>query len=190
MTHVGKLVHDTLYGLQKDVMKVAVLALASIVYRALKDGLGSGIHPALLRGGPAGMVVVGIIVLQLLVWQQPQGTQASKAVVDIGADGDMCARETSSTGPLHHVRGNPLGVALTLLTLFAIDRLDLFVGLERLALRHVRQFSEIAGPALVRVLTLARPKPPSLSRAPLWVRLLRWGLPPALIAKLCALKSK
>ena len=174
---VPKLLKDTIYGIQKDVAKVALLALASIAYRALKDS-AVAYRSLLLRGGPAGLVLLLIFGSVLL------NVVGSGRQDELG--GPMIEyKEPSSSNPLQFIRNHPLGIGVTLLTVFAIDRLDLLVKLERIAVRSATNFIEIAAPALHKKLVLGRPKRPvSTPRHPVWLRTLRWLLPSAVIVPL------
>lgn len=170
---VAKLFTDTVYGIQKDVLKVALLALASVVYRALKDNVHSDLRSIVLQGGPAGLVLVAITGYMLVILNSPQHNELSDA-----------RAAASSPSPLEYVRTHPLAIGVTVATVFAIDRYNLLVGLERLAIREARHFLDIAGPALHRVLTLARPKAPVNPQPPLWLRTVRWLVPSAATAQL------
>jgi hypothetical protein len=109
---VEKLVSDTVYGIQKDVTKVVLLAGASMAYRAIKDGLKSG---ALLRGGPLAMVALACAAAW---WLHESQTIAVPAL----------RRAT----PVAYLRSRPLGVSAMLFAVFAIDRLNLLVGVQQL----------------------------------------------------------
>ena len=177
MDAVGKLVYDTLYNIEKDVMKVLLLAAASVAYRALRDtarsSLATGLRPVILRGSPAALMLTFIGVFSLLkLYNRPTE--------------QLDADEVSApvpTSPLEYLRAHPTSVFLALLTCFAIDRSNLLVGLERVALAHASSIVELAGPAVKKVLTLGRPAPaPPVT--PGWRRPLQWALPSALIWQL------
>ena len=180
LASVKKLFSDTIYAIQKDVAKVAILALASVLYRALRDSVHSDVRSLVLRGGPAGLVLAGIFVYMLVIFSADQG----------GTSPTPTQPPDSSPSPFQYLRSHPLAISVTLLTVFAIDRYNLLVGLERLAIREARHFVEIAGPAVHRVLTLARPKPGAEPRTHALRRVIRWLLPPAATAQMVHIFSQ
>jgi len=147
---VGKLVKDTIYGLQKDVMKVAILAIAAQLYRAANAGSARRV-PLLHRAWP--QTGIALIVL------------AALGALRIMTRTDESGATLKSASPGTQVRAfQPLSIAGLLLAVFFIDRLDLFVGLQRVLAGQLSRFSDLVRPGLLKVLPFLRSTPPPPTR--------------------------
>jgi hypothetical protein len=155
---VDKLFSDTVYGIQKDVLKVALLAAASMVYGAAKDGR---LHTLLT---PMGLLIAGAFV-------------AARAQRSRQPDGD------DATMPLPGVAGDLLSnryvsAALVLATVVVIDYLDL----NRQLAHQMRQFLGIVAPRLKAMLHTGKPvAQPPRGGLRLWAP---WLIPSAIVGRI------
>jgi hypothetical protein len=137
---VSKLLTDTVYGIQKDVVKVALLAAASMVYGAVKDGRA---YALIARGGaPVAVLAIGAAFVAAHLLRREHRAGYDRAAAD--------AQLVGSPGLLG---ANHIALGLTLVAVFFIDQLNL----NRWLATHLRQWLSIVLPALRRMLTIGRP---------------------------------
>ena len=173
-TSFGKLLSDTLHAIQKDVLKIAILAIASLTYRAVKDVLKSTeVRQALMRGQPVFLVL-------LLVAAALRAKRHNDDELPVG--------EARSQSPIGYVKAHPLGISATLLSVVVIDRLEMFSAIGRVLTR----FGAIAGPRLYNFFLLGASRT-APRVAPLHVtllrRVLRWLIPTTLIMQAIRLQA-
>ena len=157
----SKLLRDTVYGIEKDVMKVLLLAIGSMIYGKLKDGNVIGrLLSEVIRRGPIVVAVAAVL-----------------AIVSVATAGPQ--RQEEGEAP-SLARANAIGTGLAVLALFAtMDQLQM----NRWLAQQVRQFMSMVMPDLLKKLTLSRPPAQQPARAD-WARAVPFLLPSALLAQL------
>ena len=146
----SKLVRDTIYGIEKDLMKVALLAGATLLYKAATNALRRGplISGRSLQGGPLAVVLLAFLVGVAAVRKHYAVSQPDAA-------------GSSPVGPIAFALSRPLGVAAMVVGVFVVDRLDLLVGVQRVLTVQLSRFIELVIPGLFRIFPFLRAEPPA-----------------------------
>ena len=174
-TSFEKLLSDTLHAIQKDVLKIAILAVASLTYRAVKDSLKSTeMRHALVRGRP----VLLAVLLAVVALQTTRRRNDDELPNEVGE---------ASQSLIGYVKAHPLGFSITLLSIIIIDRLDMFSAIGRV----FAQFGAIAGPRLYSFFLLGATRTvPRVAPHVTWLpRILRWLIPTTLIMQAVRLQA-
>lgn len=156
--HTSKLVGEALYIIQRDVVKLTLLALGAAGVRVVRRNL-----LPLLRLSPPGLVASGAVLVALVAaWALGPAHAAAQA-----SDGDR-GGAAAAAPPARQ----PLGAIALLAAALVIDRLDLLVKLRDVLLSQAHTLAATALPALRRLLGLAAEAPPPRRiSAPHWLRL-------------------
>lgn len=151
----GKLVSDTVYGIQKDVMKIALLALASLAYRGAKQGVGIG--RMLLQGCPpliaaTAFAAVAVVLVNALNSSDAHISDHDGSYAEHALASPIGATVRGLRSAARYTASHPFSVGSMLAAAFVIDRLELLAGLERV-LKH---WLELVLPALHKKFILGR----------------------------------
>lgn len=170
----GQLFADTVKNIQRDVLKIALLAAASIAYRTLKGLVRHSLPPALLAAPAIGILiaVVGLGSLALL----------SRVPVKSDLGSSVTAQDPAvdrPVGTLDYVRSHPLSIGAIIFAVYAIDRADLLVGLQR----HVDHWFDLVAPRFRALFFLGAGRERSAAHSSGWKALGRWLASSALLVQ-------
>lgn len=180
----GKLLTETMRAIQRDVLKIVLLAAASLVYRSLKEALTHSTvieRSSSLRGGP--LLYVLAAVTAIAVMHASQITPPSPPPLqDSPVDLQGAPQSASKAATIGQSRLHPLGIVATVLSIYIIDRSGLVASLGQV----LNQFADLAGPAFQRFFMLGQTAPPSarINRIGIVAKWFRRVVPYALIVQL------
>ena len=137
----SKVLHDTVYGLQKDVVKIMLLTCTTLAYTAIKEHAASiGLEPrAFYRGG------------RLLL--------SAIAIASLTATGPI--PWTHPADLLHSVVAHPLKAGALALLVLLLD----YAGVTKLLLMQAARFRRVVSPALRRLFIIGQPTGAAKARA-------------------------
>ena len=150
----GKLVKDTFYGIQKDVMKIVLIAGATVIYRALNHAATHGVRLPQMYPLGGGVLLVLLLGTVFLLSRQP----------DV-ADGVSYLLHRPSR-IMAWVGGHPLHALALVVATVVMDRIGMIAVLQRLIAGPVATFASMVEPALRKLVTLGKPpSSPEVRRA-------------------------
>ena len=161
----GKLVGDTFYGIQKDVMKIVLIAGATVVYRALHHAATHGVRLPQMYPLGGGVLLVLLLATVLLLSRQPDVAQGVSYLLH------------RPSRIMAWVRSHPLHALALALATVVMDRVGMIAVLQRLIAGPAATFAAIVEPALRKLLTLGKPPTNPEPRRAAWQPLLLLLLP-------------
>lgn len=176
----GKLLTETMRAIQRDVLKIVLLAAASLIYRSVKDALSqSTLNSSTLRGGPVFYLLAVLGAIAIMHASQQQSQEPS---YELQEHVQTSRHQTADGTTISQSRIHPLAVVGALASVIVIDRSGMVSSLGHL----LNQFADLVGPAFQRFFmlgqsTAAAPRVNRLAFAATWFRRIA---PYAIIAQL------
>ena len=144
-TKLHLLTVDTIYTLQKEIMKVFLLAAAGVIFQNAQHAARYGSR---LRLSSVVRPTIGLLAIVALV------SAVGSIYTAVTSSGRSDRDDSERRGPIALMRAHPLETAVAVAAIAVVDRFNVLVGAQDALVAAVRAFAGVFIPPLLKVLTL------------------------------------